>query len=186
MIDSGFAWDGETLSYAFTAQNESDDTSLEETIVQVSIYGNTGEAIGSDSGIIDFFLPGQTVAFAGHIPLDEEPGRLAFAFSVERKATIEGARTFDTSSGKYAQTNFGGRVVAVIKNPYDRELRRLHVVAVLRAEDGKILNGGSTILELLPANRESTVTIDILGQPQTPASVDVYTHFSAETVFRLQ
>ena len=187
VIDSGFVWDNETLSYAFTAENTSEDTSLEETAVQVSVYGKTGEAIGSDTGVLDFFLPGQVVAHTGRIPLSEEPDRIALAFSVEREATVENVQSFETVTGTFTETNFGGRVVAAINNPYERELRRLEVVAILRAEDGKILNGGSAVLELLPARGESIVTIDIIGKPaQAPARVDVYTHFSAETVFRLE
>lgn len=187
VIDSGFVWDEETLSYAFTAENTSTSTSLEGTVVQVSIYGKAGEAIGSDSGIVDFFLPGQIIAFAGRVPLTDEPERIALAFAVEKTARVEGARPIEVATGKYSETNFGGRVVTVIDNPYDRDLRRLNVVAVLRNEEGKILNGGSAVLELLPARGESSVTIDILGAPpQEPASIDVYTNFSAETVFRLE
>ena len=187
VIDSGFTWDGQTLSYAFTVRNTSEDTSMEETAVQVSVFGQTGEAVGSDSGIIDFMLPGQVVAFAGHVALDKQPERLSLEFGVQREASVDSARTFDALPGQYTETNYGGRVVAAISNPYDRELRRLNVVAVLRDQDGKILNGGSTTLELLPASGESAVTVDIFGKPaQPPASVDVYTQFSAETVFQLQ
>ena len=117
VLDSGFVWDGETLSYAFTATNSSEDTSLEETAVQVSVYGKTGEAIAGDSGVIDFILPGQTVAFAGHIPLTEESERIAFAFSADKSATVDSARTFDVTDGKFSATGFGGRVGRCHRQP---------------------------------------------------------------------
>lgn len=187
VVDSGFVWDGETLSYAFTVENRSDTRSFEETVVQVSIYGKAGEAVGSDTGFIDFILPGQVVAHAGRVPMDEEPERISLAFGVSRDARVENANTFQATNGRFSETAYGGRVVTAIKNPYERELRRLQVVAILRGEDGKILNGGSAVLELLPGRAESTVTIEILGAPPVPpASVDVYTQFSAETVFRLR
>jgi hypothetical protein len=186
VIDSGFVWDGETLSYAFTIENTSADQSMEETAVQVSVYDARGEAIGGDSGTIDFILPGQVVAHAAHIPLAEEPERIALSFGAGHLATVQSAQTFEPSEGKYSDTKFGGRVVAAIKNPYGQELRRLSVVAIVRAEDGSIINGGSTVLELLPASGESIVTIDLLGSPPSPpASVDIYTQFTAETVYRL-
>lgn len=185
--DSGFVWDGETLSYAFTAENTTADKSMEEAVVQVNVFGMADQPIASDSGIIDFLLPGQVVAFASHLTLKEEPKRLAFDFAVADQTTVEETRAFEVTPGKFEPTNYGGRVVAAIANPYQRELRRLNVVAVLRDQDGKILNGGSGILELLPSQGESTVTIDILGVPPAePAGVDVYTMFSAETVFRLE
>ena len=47
--------------------------------------------------------------------------------------------------------------------------------------------GGSTVLEVLPARGESVVTIDVLGVTvEPPSGIDVYTMFSAETVFRLE
>jgi hypothetical protein len=187
VTDSGFTWDGETLSYAFTAQNVSEDTSMEETAVQVSVYGTADEAIGSDTGVIDFVLPNQVVAFAGHVPVNEKPDHIALSFGVDREAKVDSVRTFDPMPGKYTETNYGGRVITTISNPYNHELRRLNVVAILRDQDGKILNGGTTSLEVLPAGGESAVTVDIFGKPvQPPARVDVYTQFSAETVFRLQ
>lgn len=187
VLDSGFTWDRDTLSYSFTAENASKDTSMEDTHVQVNIYDETGEAIGSDAGTIDFILPGQVVAFAGHVPMTRKPERVAFAFTVENEASIESVRTFERIDGRFEPTSFGGRVVAPVKNPYDKELRRLKVVAVLRKADGKIINGGSTTLEMLPPQGESVVTIDVLGAMQEPpAAVDVYIMFSAETVFRLE
>jgi hypothetical protein len=160
---------------------------MEETAVQVSIYGVTDEAIGSDSGVIDFVLPNQVVAFAGHVAVDEKPDHISLSFGVDREAKVDSVRTFDTMPGKYTETNYGGRVVATITNPYSHDLRRLNVVAILRDQDGKILNGGTTTLEVLPSRGESAVTVDIFGKPaQPPARVDVYTQFSAETVFRLQ
>ena len=185
--DTGFVWDGETLSYAFTAQNISEDTSMEEALVQINVYGLNDEPIAGDTAVIDFVLPGQVVAYAAHLALREEPGRIALSFTAEDTATVKAARTFEPVSGKYETTNYGGRVIAAINNPYERELRRLKVVAILRGEDGKILSGGGTVLELLPAHGESAVTIDILGTSQVPpAQVEVYTMFSAETVFRLE
>jgi hypothetical protein len=185
--DSGFVWDGETLSYAFTAENTTEDTSMEEAVVQVSVYGINDQPIGSDTGIIDFVLPGQVVAYAAHLPLREEPGRIALSFTAENKAKVESARAFDLVAGKFEATGYGGRVVAAIVNPYERELRRLKVVAILRDEGGSILNGGEAVLELLPALGESTITVDILGVlPSAPVHVDVYTMFSAETVLRLR
>lgn len=187
VLDSGFTWDQETLSYSFTAENTAQDTSMEETHVQVNVYDETGEPIGSDTGMIDFILPGQVVAYAGHVPLLKQPERISLSFTVENEATVESVRTFERIDGRFEATSFGGRVVAPVKNPYDKELRRLKVVAVLRKADGKILNGGSTILEVLPPRGESIVTIDVLGvPPEPPTTVDVYTMFSAETVFRLE
>ena len=187
VLDSGFTWDQATLSYSFTAENTSPDKSLEEAVVQVNVYDATGEAIGGDTGVIDFILPGQVVAYAGRVPMLKQPDRIALSFTVEREATIASVQTFERIDGKFEATSFGGRVVAAVKNPYDKELRRLKVVAVLRRPDGEILNGGSTVLEVLPARGESVVTIDVLGVTvEPPSGIDVYTMFSAETVFRLE
>jgi hypothetical protein len=187
VLDSGFVWDRDTLSYAFTAENNSPDTSMEEVSVQVSVYDPTGQAIGSDTAIIDFILPGQVVAHAARIPLLVRPERISLSFTVERQPEVKSARAFERASGHFETTSFGGRVVTAIRNPYDTELRRLKVVAVLRTPDGRILNGGATMLEFLPATGESVVTVDILGTaPEPPDTVDVYTMFSAETVFRLE
>jgi hypothetical protein len=161
VIDSGFVWDGETLSYAFTVENTSENQSMEETAVQVNVYDVRGEAIGGDSGVIDFILPGQVVAHAAHMPLGEEPERIALSFGAGHVATVESVQTFEPSKGKYSDTKFGGRVIAGINNPYGQELRRLSVVAIVRSEDGRIINGGSTVLELLPASGESIVAIDL-------------------------
>jgi hypothetical protein len=187
VLDSGFVWDGETISYAFTAENSSEDVSLEGVAIQINVYDQTGEAVAGDTGVIDFILPKQVVAYAAHLPLEVQPDRIAMSFTVEQQASVENARVFERIPGKFEATNFGGRVVAAVRNPYERELRRLAVVAVLRNEDGSIMTGGSGVLELLPPQAESVVTVDILGNlEREPATVDVYTMFSAETVFRLQ
>ncbi len=116
VLDSGFVWDGETLSYAFTATNSSEDTSLEETAVQVSIYGKTGEP---------------SPRFRRHrlhssrpdrgLRRSHPPGRGSrthrSAFSADQSATVDSARTFDVTDGKFSATGFGGRVVAAIEQP---------------------------------------------------------------------
>jgi hypothetical protein len=181
--ESGFHWDGSTVYYVFTAGNDAEGLSYEEVSYHVDFYDSEGKPVAGDDGRFAIMWPDDTLATAGLVAASEQPVKMEVSFASGEGVEVAEKRGFSIGEGRFEATEFGGRVIALIENPYDEDLSDLSVTAVLTDEDGTMMTGGTQTLLLLQAGGKAVVTIPIIGKaPAAPAEVAVYTTFSPLTL----
>jgi hypothetical protein len=130
---------------------------------------------GVDEGYVDLFLPGQTLGVAGELYLPE--GIVASRVEARLKSgnfdLPEAQPSFAAEKLSYRPGLFQAAVTGTIVSRHGQSVTMLRVDAVCFDEEGQIIGGGYTYLDLLPANGKAAVEVPVTTRG-TPAAVALY------------
>jgi hypothetical protein len=74
-------------------------------------------------------------------------------------------------------------VTGEVRSTFVEDFEDVYAVAVLRDDDGRIVGGGWTFLDFVPADGDTSFEIRIFEDVQGVASADVYVAFSSLSLF---
>jgi hypothetical protein len=83
-----------------------------------------------------------------------------------------GKLPFTTESVNYVPGSYGADVSGQLTNPYQEPVENLEVVAILRDAEGKIIGGGFTFTDVIPAGGKVAVDMSVNGA--AAASAELY------------
>ncbi len=183
VIASGFGVEDGIAGYAFIVNNPNAGYAIENSQLQVALYDDAGNAIGTDSGTIGLILPGAKRPVSGVItvPDGETPTKLDVQFLPGEYVATTAANVLTTSNVKY----FGGvvpKVTGVVKNASSKDLQQILAIVIAYDSQGKIIGSGRTLLAFVPANGQTAVEMypSVSG---TPDHLDMYATVSATADF---
>jgi hypothetical protein len=163
LISQGFGQNGQEVGYGYVINNPNPDLAFDGSQYQIAVYNAEGTVIETDSGYINFILPGQQVGIGGTIYLDEGLTAAKVEIQINEGDAVASdlSGTFTSEKVTYAPTEYYSTARGVITNPYDQEVTNLQVSAIVYDEAGEIIGGGNTYLNFILANSSTGVIIPV-------------------------
>lgn len=179
VVAQGFGQNGRQAGYAFLVENPNAGLAVENTQYQVAAYDDAGAVVETDSGYIQFLLPGQQIGVADTMYLDEGVAlsRIEVQLSQGKATAFEPTAWIDVGRTRYIEGRYSRYATAVLSNPFERDITNLVVSAVAYDDAGQIIGGGFTYLNFLPAGGITGARVPIEGLSPV-ARVDVYATLS--------
>ncbi len=179
VVAQGFGQDGRQVGYAFLVENPNAGLAVENTQYQLAAYDDAGAVVETDSGYIQFLLPGQQIGVADTMYLDEGVAlsRIEVQLSQGKATAFEPTAWIEVERARYIEGRYSRYATAVLSNPFDRDITNLVVSAVAYDDAGQIIGGGFTYLNFLLAGGATGVRVSIEGLSQV-ARVEVYATLS--------
>lgn len=149
--------------------------------LNITFTNAAGQPVASESPSIDLALPGTQSAITGSTKATGVTGMTVQA-NVDKwqqnERPITGA--FTTSGVSTTTDTYGStKTVGVVRSTFDKDYKDLHAYAVYESAAGQVLGGSDTWLDFVPANGQSSLSIDDLeGHPAGTAKSVVYVEFS--------
>ncbi len=175
ITDYGFGQEGRTVGYGFIIENPNQDWGIESSQYQIAAYDSAGVVVTTDSGYIEFVFPGQTTGKAGELYLDE--GVLVDKIEVQINSgdpTISNLSTdFIVTNEEYFPSDYYSYAIGEVANPFDKSITNLRLSAILYDDNMKIVGGGYTYLNFIPANSKTGVKLTVSGTTTT-SKVKIY------------
>lgn len=185
LVSQDFVQNSQEVTVVFFVENIEGKQAVESSQYQVAVYDDGGNVLGSDSGYITIVLPGEKLAYSAIVYVPD--GEIAAKVEVQilsgepYDVSISGL-PFQAESVQFiADPNFP-KITGIIKNGLDRNVSEMRITAVGYDEAGKVIGGGFTYLNFLPASGQSPVEISakISGNP---VKVELYPTLSGLSVF---
>jgi hypothetical protein len=180
VLASGLGQRGRSVGFGFVLENPNANYAIERSQYQVAIYDEAGTVLQTESGYIEVILPSQRLGIADDtsVPEGAKAARLEVQISAKNYVASEALPAFVVGQTDYVADNYYPQVTAVITNPYASEVTdpRIHVVAYNAA--GKIVGGGFTYVNFIPARGRTGATVSVVTDGE-PARVEVYATLSA-------
>lgn len=183
--EHGFGVNSSTnqLGYAFIVNNPNTDLAVTDSRYQVAAYAADGTVLKTDSGSVTIVMPNEKLGVAGwiflsqgqavdHVEIQLQPGKM-------QPVTNSGAMTSDKVS--FVDDPYFPKVTGIVKNPYSKDLNQVYVSAIAYDADGKIIGGGFTFVDFVPANGQAAAEVAIAASG-TPARVELYPTLSNLTL----
>lgn len=181
LIDFGFGIDGSSAGVGFLMRNTSTTSAIESTRYQVTAYDLEGFVIDTDSGYIDVIYPGLTIAGYGDLSLpsgmtlDRVEVQLLSGGSV---APPTPDYPFSTEAVNFIAGSYSSKVTGVVKSTLAKDINDIKVYAIAYDASDKIIGGGYTYVDFVPANGQSAVEVQVTVGG-APARVELYPSFSS-------
>jgi hypothetical protein len=184
LLQAGFGQDGRRLAWAMLVDNGSSAYAAAANLYHVTIVAEDGRVAGVDEGYLNLLLPGHTLGVAGELYLPEGivAGRVEARLKSGNFDLPEAQPSFAAEKLSYRPGLFQAAVTATIVSRHGRSVTMLRVDAVCFDEEGQIIGGGYTYLDLLPANGKAAVEVPVTTRG-TPAAVAVYATVSVLSEF---
>ena len=162
--DLGFGQYGNTVGFAFIAENPNTDFSIEGSQYQLFMLDMNGDVVGTETGRIDLLLPGQTLGVGGTISQQDDVTITQLDVKI-----FEGDYTLGTRPNPFQveSTNFfsnypnTGYVSGIIHNMTWEDFPNLRVSAIVYDVGGNIIGGGETYLNFLLGNNSRGVAVPV-------------------------
>lgn len=143
----------------------SDKTRAAENVkVSININDSTGKILKTETGTISY-IPPNSEAFFSTESFVNSPASTANAFINVGRWEPKGAKVpiFRYSNMEYTSDELTAAVSGEIENPHSRDFKSVRVDVALYNAGGKIIGGGYTFVDLLPANNK--IGFKILNGP---------------------
>jgi hypothetical protein len=170
-----FIQEEENLTTAFVLENL--DTNLTYYNIEYTIlaYDVGGATISTDTGPIDFILPGQTVGAVSQILLDEgvavDKVDVEWVYSTEENSDYKSP--FTISNTRYFDAPDFDVFTGLIANASAVTYTDLRINAIALDEDGRLVGGGIGYVSILPGKDQ--VGVNVYGTvTEAPAAVVFY------------
>jgi len=180
IIDFGFGQEGISLGYGFIIENPNSSYLLEDSSFQVAAYDANGTVVSTDFGYINVIFPGQTTAKSGSMFLDDG----IFVDKIEVQINTGDAKKseittdFSVTKEEYIPSDYFSYAVCELLNPFDKTITELNVSAILFDENSKIIGGGYTYINFIPAKGTTGVKFSVTGNGIV-SSVKIYAGLSS-------
>jgi len=181
LVDFGYGIQRQTVSVGFLVQNTESNSAIESTRYIATAYDVDGYVLASSSGYIDVIFPDQTIAGATDILLPS--GKIAEKIEVlilpgSSEPVPSSGYPFSVENVSYIAGGYTSKATGLVKSTLSNDVDYVKVIAIAYDENGKIIGGGFTYLDFIPANGESAVDVPItIGA--TPARIELYPTFSS-------
>jgi hypothetical protein len=175
LLDRGFGQSGAEVGYAFRLRNPDPARALTDSNYQVAAYDAGGHALKTDAGYVHRILPGEVMGIGGtlFVPDKTTVARVDVQILPGTLAPVGQAKAFTTSGVTYRADPYRPTVTGLVANPTSKAVQNLFVSAVPYDAAGRIIGGGWTFLDFVPANDKSAVEVSVISSSE-PARVELY------------
>lgn len=176
LVDYGFTQDGTSAGVAFILQNTNMNSAIDASQYRVEAFDETGKVLDTDEGYINLVYPGETQA--GFSDLFLPDGTKVAKVEVQISQGDPTSSTFTQnplSAGQisYLPGDYFDYTTATISNSASQTIEDIKVVAVGFDDANKVIGGGFTFLDFVPAGGTTGVKISF-DSDQTPAKLEIY------------
>lgn len=183
--DQGFAQNRTQVGVAYFVSSSEMQRSVENTLYRVSAYADDGSVLGTDSGYITFVLPGEKLGNYAELSVPDGKKVANVVIQVksgDSKDVNISQNPFSVDNVKFQASNLFPKVTGVISNGLNMDVTEMKVNAMAYDADGKILGGGFTYVDFLPASGQAAVEVSttISG---APAKWELYPTLSGLSIF---
>lgn len=176
----GAGQDDTNVGVGFVVTNPNAGFAVENSRYRSTAYAADGSVLSTDEGYIHLLLPSETLGVGSRMLLGK--GQTVDHVDVQilpgDYTTSDPVPSFTTDNVTYKPGQFGDSVTGEITSPYTKDISSLLVYALAYDADGKIIGGGFTFLDFVPAGGKAAVdvTVAVAGKPET---VELYGAVSA-------
>ena len=185
ITSQGFGQSARQVGYAFLVQNPNPNFSIESMEYQATAYAADGRVLSSNSGYVEVLLPNQQLGVGDSIYVPE--GAQVKSLEVQVRSTkftkSDALTTLTTEKVTYVADRFSPKVTGVVKSPYSKDVKNIRANAVAYDASGKIIGGGFTYIDFVPANGQAAVEISVKTS-ENPVKVEIYPVLSALSIFQ--
>lgn len=183
LLDFGFGVDFNYAGVGFLMRNTSTSDAIDSARYQITGYDPEGYVINTDSGSAGLFYPGQTLAGYGEFAVPEGVTleRVEVQLLQGETATpLTPEYPFTTENVTFIPGSYSQKVTGIVKNAFEKDINDIRVLAIAYDAAGKIIGGGYTYVDFVPANGQSAVEVNVTIGGE-PAKVELYPLFSSLT-----
>lgn len=184
LVDFGFGVDDFGTSYGLLVSNPNQAFSLESSQYAVTAFDEAGMVLVTDSGYLDVILPGQEMGIGGSLFAKGDAPIASIEVHIRDGSFVESdvITGFTAEGVTFIPDSFSSEVTGNVVNPYTAEITNLRVNALIFNEEGKIVGGGFTYLDFIPAQGSSAVSVQV-STATVPASAQLYASTSSLSEF---
>lgn len=153
-------------SAAVSIVNSDKTRAAEHVTVSINVLSTSGKILKTHSETISYIPPNSEAYLASNIYVDGNiPASSAQAFLNVSRWEREGAKilSFPFSNLTYENGDVSATIKGEIENPYNVDMKTLKVYAALYDSTNKLIGGGNTYVDLLPA--KGKVGFEIFNGP---------------------
>lgn len=182
LVKAGFGKDGDYGYASAIVTNTSADNVGMFVTVQFNLLDSKGDLVASEDQVEQFTSADQTLALGAHFEMKgkKKVAKVEATLGLENKMSVDDAPNLPVGKVKVKQGEYGDtKAVFEVKNPGNVAQKHARIGVVCFNKGGKIIGGGSTYPDLVPAKGRVLVEADVLVAG-TPASCDAYAAPSIE------
>lgn len=185
VLDKGFGQDRDTIGYAFILENPNPGHAAENITFQAAAYDAEGTVLKADSGSIAVLWPGQTrgIADTMYLPEGTKTHRIDVQVKPQQFTPFDVLPTFTVEKVTYRPDRYRAKATGIVKSPYKKDASRVEVSAVAYDKNDKIIGGGDTYVDFVPAEGQAAVEVS-LTTSGAPTRLEMYAGFTNFTVFQ--
>lgn len=160
--ESGFTQDKEsdTVSIGATIYNHNKYSALSVHMI-IKLYNSQGKIVGNAVETIDTIPPETEAVLGTDLTLSNESARAKkIEIRAEPERYEEPIEPFPIDDLKVSQSEIATTTTGEISNPYNKDLNDVEVFVVFQDSDSKLMGGGFTFIDFMPANSRSGFKID--------------------------
>ncbi len=175
LVDSGFGEGDYSTTFAYLVQNPNADWTIVNSQVKVMVFAADNSLLDVTETYLGVLLPNETFGYSGdfYLPENTFPDHIKIQ---TRTGTFENTGSlpnFTYENVTIDTSGYSPKVTGVVVNPYPVELESVSVYAVIYDAASKIIGGGFTYVDFIPASAKAAVDMYV-NFKGTPASVELY------------
>jgi hypothetical protein len=185
LVEHGFSevQSYDEVAYGFIVQNPDSVNAVINSEYHVTVYQGSTE-LESDSGYLDYVLPGQRVGVGGSVFIaagsDAESIVVELTAGETSEAKIDPG--FSVSGITYYPESLFPSATGVVSTTYEKPLQDFEVFAVGYDASGQIIGGGYTFVSFITAGGTTGVEVNVSSADE-PASVELYPVVTSLTIY---
>lgn len=171
----GFGQDGLELGFGMLIENPNAGFAVEGSQYHLTALAEDGRVLATEGGYVKRVLPNQILGVAGTTYLIEETevARVEAQILAGDFVASDPVPPFAAESVTYRPDPYFPKVAGRIVSPYDEGITDVRVSAILYDDMERIIGGGFTYLDLVPANGTAEVEVSVTsGGP--PAAAELH------------
>jgi len=147
-------------------------------VLRVTARDAAGKVLATDDQTLGELPPGMTIAFSSQLDTKEKPAKVEVAYSKiewhDTKTKASEYKAFSAKGVTFRKNDYGGiKIAGDITNPFPAALDGMAVTALLRDATGKLIGGGTTFTEVLPASGTQPFDLDVDQPKATVKNVSI-------------
>lgn len=187
LVESGFSevQSYDEVAFGFIVENPDPRNAVVNTEYRVTVYSG-GSEIESDTGFLDYVLPGQRLGVGGSvfIPSGEDADSIVVELSAGQAADPAIDPGFNVDRVTYYRGSVFPFATGLVSTTSSAPLQDFEVFALAYDEAGAIIGGGYTFVSFIHAGSTTGVQVNVASANE-PASVELYPVVTSLTIFGL-
>jgi hypothetical protein len=176
LVKTGFGKDGDYGYASAIVTNTSPDNVGMFVTVQFNLLDSKGDLVASDDQVEQFTSANQTLALGTQFDMEgkKKVAKVEATLGLDNKASMEDQPNLPVGKVKVKKDEYGAKkAVFEVKNPGTAAQKGARIGIACFNKSGKIIGGGSTYPDLIPAKGRVLVEADVMTAG-TPESCDAY------------